>query len=43
MIKTFKIKKSDEQLISEERDKQTEFEKRIKQDSFDYSKVIVKK
>ena len=43
MIKFFKIKKSDEQLISEERDKQTEFEKRIKQDSFDYSKVIVKK
>ena len=43
MIKTFKIKKSDEQLISEERDKQTEFEKRIKQDPFDYSKVIVKK
>ena len=43
MIKIFKIKKSDEHLISKERNKQTELEKRVKQDSFDYSKVIVKK
>jgi acetolactate synthase I/II/III large subunit len=43
MIKSFKIKKSDKQLISKKIDKQTELKKRVKHDSFDYSKVIVKK
>ena len=43
MIKSFKIKESDEKLVSDEREKQVKSEKRIKQDPFDYSKVIVKK
>jgi acetolactate synthase I/II/III large subunit len=43
MIKEFKIKESDKKLISENREVQLEPEKRSKPDSFDYSKVIVKK
>jgi acetolactate synthase I/II/III large subunit len=43
MIKKFKIKVSDEKLISDNRETRLESEKRAKQDPFDYSKVIVKK
>ena len=43
MIKSFKIKDSDEKLISSKRKNQLESEKRLKQDPFDYSNVIVKK
>jgi len=43
MIKSFKIKGSDEKLISGSRTTKLESEIRAKQDPFDYSKVIVKK
>ena len=43
MIKSFKIKGSDEKLISDSRTTKLESEIRAKQDPFDYSKVIVKK
>ncbi len=43
MIKSFKIKESDEKLISDNRETKLESEIRAKQDPFDYSKVIVKK
>ena len=43
MIKSFKIKESDSKLIFDKKEKKVESEKRIKQDPFDYSKVIVKK
>ena len=43
MIKSFKIKASDEKLISDNRETKLESEIRAKQDPFDYSRVIVKK
>lgn len=43
MIKTFKIKESDEKLISDNRGTKLESLMRAKQDHFDYSEVIVKK
>ena len=43
MIRKFKIKESDEKLISEKVEIQREPKVRAKQDPFDYSKVIVKK
>ena len=43
MIKSFKIKESDSRLISGKNELQVGSEKISKRDSFDYSKVIVKK
>jgi acetolactate synthase I/II/III large subunit len=43
MIKNFKIKASDEKLISDNRETKLGSEIRAKQDPFDYSKVIVNK
>jgi acetolactate synthase-1/2/3 large subunit len=43
MIKNFKIKKSDEKLISDNRESKLKSEVRAKKDPFDYSRVIVKK
>jgi acetolactate synthase I/II/III large subunit len=43
MIRSFKIKESDDRLISDNKETKLESEKRLKKDSFDYSKVIVKK
>ena len=43
MIKNFKIKESDEKLISDNKETKVDSEVRVKQDPFDYSKVIVKK
>ena len=43
MVKSFKIKESDKKLISDKRGNQLESEKRPEQNSFDYSRVIVKK
>jgi len=43
MVKSFKFKESDSKLISDKKEKHVESEKRIKQDLFDYSKVIVNK
>ncbi len=43
MIRSFKIKESDDKLISDSKETKLESEKRLKKDSFDYSKVIVKK
>ena len=43
MIKCFKIKVSDEKLISDNRETKLKSEVRAKQDPFDYSRVIVKK
>ena len=43
MIKSFKVKESDSKLISYKKEKKVESEKRLKQDPFDYSNVIVTK
>jgi len=43
MIKIFKLKESDEKLISDNRETKLESEMRAKKDPFDYSEVIVKK
>ena len=43
VLKSFKIKESDKKLISDKRGNQLESEKRPEQNSFDYSRVIVKK